>query len=73
MDRYTSLVLTVEIVAGTNDKQAAIELSMLATDMGTIVEAKQRNIKMRAFPHQRWEHTLTEFKRDERLSNYPES
>jgi hypothetical protein len=71
-ERYLSLVLKVEILAGTSDKQAAIELSMLATDMGTIVEASQRGITMRAFPGMGWEKTLSDFERDERLNQYPE-
>lgn len=71
-DRYTSLVLTVEIMAGTTDKRAAVELAMLATDMGTIVEANRRGIKMRAFPGHGWEETLADFERDEKLSQYPE-
>ncbi len=70
-DRYLSLVLKVEIVAGTCDKQAAIELSMLATDIGTIVEASQRETTMRAFPGMGWEKVLSDFELDERLSQYP--
>ena len=52
--RCTSLVLKVEIIAGTSDEQAAVELQMLATDMGTLVEAQQRETTMRAFPGQNW-------------------
>jgi hypothetical protein len=69
----SSLVITVEIIAGTSDKQAAMELAMLATDMQTIVEASQRGLTMRAWPGLGHEKTLTDFEREERLSNYPES
>lgn len=73
MSRLSSLVLTVEIVAGTSDKQAAIELQMLATDMGCLVEAKQRDITMRARPGEDWQNVLRAYELDEKLSNYPES
>lgn len=45
--RCTSLVLTVEIIAGTSDEQAAVELQMMATDMGCIVEAMSRETPTR--------------------------
>ncbi len=70
--RIGSLVMSVQIMAGTDDSTAAVDLQMLATDMGVIVEAKQRGITMRAFPGKDWQHTLREFERDERLSNYPD-
>jgi len=70
--RCTSLVLKVEIIAGTSDEQAAIELQMLSTDMGTMVEAQQRETTMRAFPGQDWQETLRDFQRDERLAGYPQ-
>ena len=71
--RYTSLVLTVEIVAGTSETQAAIELQMLATDMGTIVEGNHNGIVMRARPGKDWQEVLRDFEREKRLSNYPQS
>lgn len=71
--RYTSLVLTVEIVAGTSETQAAIELQMLATDMGTIVEGKHNGIVMRARPGKDWQEVFRDFEREKRLSNYPQS
>lgn len=73
MSRSSSLVLTVEIIAGTSDENAAVELQMLSTDMGVMVEAMQRDVKMRAFPGQDWQETLKDFQRHERLSNYPKS
>ncbi len=73
MVRLSSLFMTVEIMAGTDDASAALDLTMLATDMGMIVEAKQRGIIMRAHPGTDWHDTLANFQRDERLSNYPES
>lgn len=71
--RYSNIILNVEIVAGTSDTQAAVEMTMLATDVGTIVEAKQRGVTMRAFPGGSWEEALRQFERDERLSLYPTS
>ncbi len=71
MTRLSSLVLTVEIMAGTTDEQAAIELQMAATDMGMMIEANQRGITMRATPGADWKTTLQDFQRDERLSSYP--
>lgn len=71
MAHLSSLVLTVEIMAGTHDKQAAIELTMMATDMGCIVEANQRGITMRAHPGADWQKTLQNFERDERIAQYP--
>lgn len=72
MTRLSSLVLTVEIIAGTSDETAAVELQMLATDLGLMVEAMQRGIKMRASPGADWKECLRAFQIDERLSNYPE-
>ena len=71
--RYTSLVLTVEIVAGTSEEHAAIELQMLATDIGTIVEGKHNGIFMRARPGSDWQEVLRDFEREKRLMDYPQS
>ncbi len=65
------LALKVEIVAGTHEADAAIALTMLATDMDVIVEAEMRETKMRAHPGGDWQKVLREFLRDERLSQYP--
>lgn len=69
---YASLVLTVEIVAGTSETQAAIELQMLATDMRTIVEGKHNGITMRARPGEDWQDVLRDFERERRLNDYPQ-
>ena len=66
-DRYSSLVLKVDILAGTREKQAAIEMAMLATDMGMIVESSHNGTTMRAWPGAGWEKTLEEFEREKRL------
>lgn len=71
--RCSSLVLAVEIIAGTSDEQAAVELQMMATDMGCMVEAMQRETKMRAVPGGDWTKTLDDFRREERLGQYPQS
>jgi hypothetical protein len=69
--RCASLVVTVEIVAGTSETDASIDLQMLATDLGTIVEGKHNGIVMRARPGADWQEVLRDFEREKRFNDYP--
>ena len=63
-----SLVLTVEIIAGSSEQAVAVDLATLSDKLGLTVEANFNGIRMRAFPGYGWEKTLYDFKRDKRFT-----
>jgi hypothetical protein len=72
-ERRSGLTLNVAATPGLNDRQIAVELTMLATDLQVFVATKQRGLAMRAWPGADPDQVLAKFERDERLSFYPKN
>lgn len=60
------LIVTVEIVAGTSETDAAIDMQTLATDLGAIVEGKHNGTVMRAKPGGNWQKVMRNFELEKR-------
>ena len=69
----SDLMMTVQIVAGTSEENAAAELARLAERVRITVEAKHNGVTMIARPYQLARDVLAEFKRDQQLARYPSS
>lgn len=65
--------LTVEVMAGTSEAEAARDLLRLAQRLDILVEAKHNGTLMMAFPSDSVEDVVQRFDRERRLENYPQS
>lgn len=68
----SGLVLTVEIVAGTAERDAAASLAALAEKLGVIIEANHNGTRMWALPGDDVDAIMQEFVRERGLANYPD-
>lgn len=68
----SSIVVIVEVIAGTSELQTATEIAELATRLGVIVETSHNGVVMQAHPGDTREKVMRGFVRERGLFDPPE-